>query len=65
MSIIILMKALASIDVGTMIPTIASLPDNPHGEVIFIIKEDRYYIKKAGVAPSITIRNSIIETEIM
>lgn len=59
----LLMKALGSKPYGTMIPIIATLPDNPHGEVMFVIKEDRYYIKKARTCPSITIRNSIIETD--
>jgi|GEM_PF-4729562 len=59
----ILTEALLKMPDGTMIPTIATLPDNPIGEVVFIIKESLHYIKKSGSEPSITIRNSIIETD--
>lgn len=58
-----LLKDLAFEPDGTMISIIATLPDNQTGEVIFIIKEDKYHTNKAGFHPSITIRNSIIETD--
>jgi hypothetical protein len=59
----ILMEALAFKPDGTLIPTIATLPDNPDGEVVFIIKEAKQFIKKAGLEPYIIIRNSIVETD--
>lgn len=48
---------------GTMIPMIITLPYNINAEVKFVIKDDIYHIKKAGHRPTITIRNSIIETD--
>jgi hypothetical protein len=59
----ILMEALAFKPNGTLIPTIATLPDNPDGEVVFIIKEDKHYIRRAGIEPSIVTRNGIVETD--
>lgn len=58
-----LLKELAFMPNGTMRPTIVILPGKPYGEVVFVIKEDKYHIKKIAPNPSISIRNSIIETD--
>jgi hypothetical protein len=59
----ILMEVLAFKPDGTMIPTIATLPDNTDGEVVFIIKEDKHYIRRSGIEPSIVTRYGIVETD--